>query len=114
MEGEPKVSQQKMGTHYVREICQTFREVAEKSSFPDIKEKLISLADEMEPIAGKLYFKTQKGTEEMVEMAGELGGIVDKLSGAADASAAQDICGPYITKIEKSVKAAKTMKVRMT
>ena len=94
------MSQQKMGTHYVREICQTFREVAEKSSFPDIKEKLISLADEMEPIAGKLYFKTQKGTEEMVEMAGELGGIVDKLSGAADTAAAQDICGPYITKIE--------------
>ena len=108
------MSQQKIGTQYVREICQTFREVAEKSSFPDIKEKLISLADEMEPIAGKLYFKTQKGTEEMVEMAGELGGIVDKLSGAADAAAAQDICDPYITKIEKSVKAAKTMKVRMT
>ena len=43
MEGESKVSQQKMGTHYVREICQTFREVAEKSSFPDIKKKLISL-----------------------------------------------------------------------
>ena len=108
------MSQQKMGTHYVREISQTFREVAEKTSFPDIKDKLISLADEMEPIAGKLYFKTQKGTEEMVEMAGELGEVVDKLSGCQDAAAAQDICNPYFTKIEKSVKAAKTMKVRMT
>lgn len=108
------MTQQKMGTHYVREISQTFKEVAEKTAFPEIKEKLVSLADEMLPIAGKLYFKTQKGTEEMVEMAGELGGIVDKLSGASDAAAAQDICGPYITKIEKSVKAAKTMKVRMT
>ena len=108
------MSQQKMGTHYVREICQTFREVAEKTSFPEVKEKLISLADEMEPIAGKLYFKTQKGTEEMVEMAGELGKVVDKLSGASDAEAAQSICNPYFTKIEKSVKAAKTMKVRMT
>ena len=108
------MSQQKMGTHYVREISQTFREVAEKTSFPDVKEKLISLADEMEPIAGKLYFKTQKGTEEMVEMAGELGEIVNQLNGAADADAAQSICNPYFTKIEKSVKAAKTMKVRMT
>ena len=108
------MSQQKMGTHYVREICQTFREVAEKTSFAEIKDKLIALADEMEPIAGKLYFKTQKGTEEMVEMAGELGGIVDKLKSAADADAAQNICNPYFAKIEKSVKAAKTMKVRMT
>ena len=108
------MSQQKMGTHYVREICQTFREVAEKTSFPEVKEKLISLADEMEPIAGKLYFKTQKGTEEMVEYSGELGEIVDKLSGAADVEAAQSICNPYFTKIEKSIKAAKTMKVRMT
>jgi hypothetical protein len=114
MEGEPKVSQQKMGTHYVREICQTFKEVAEKTAFPDIKEKLVALANEMEPIAGKLYFKTQKGTEEMVEYAGELGAIVDKLSDAEDAAAAQSICDPYLTKIEKSIKAAKTMKVRMT
>ena len=108
------MSQQKMGTHYVREICQTFREVAEKTSFPEVKEKLISLADEMEPIAGKLYFKTQKGTEEMVEYAGELAEIVDKLNGCADVEAAQSICNPYLAKIEKSVKAAKTMKVRMT
>ena len=108
------MSQQKMGTHYVREISQTFRDVAEKTSFPEIKDKLVALADEMEPIAGKLYFKTQKGTEEMVEYAGELGEIVDKLNGCADGEAAQSICNPYFTKIEKSVKAAKTMKVRMT
>ena len=108
------MSQQKMGTHYVREICQTFREVAEKTPFPEIKDKLVALADEMEPIAGKLYFKTQKGTEEMVEMAGELGGIVDKLNGAEDVAAAQSVCDPYLTKIEKGIKAAKTMKVRMT
>lgn len=108
------MSQQKMGTHYVREICQTFREVAEKTSFPEVKEKLISLADEMQPIAGKLYFKTQKGTEEMIEMAGELGEIVDKLNGAKDVAAAQSVCNPFFTKIEKSIRAAKTMKVRMT
>jgi len=108
------VSQQKMGTHYVREISQTFREIAEKTSFPDVKSKLLALADEMEPIAGKLYFKTQKGTEEMVEMAGELGDFVDQLNGASDAEAAQSICAPFLAKIEKSVKAAKTMKVRMT
>jgi hypothetical protein len=103
-----------MGTHYVREICQSFREVAEKTSFSDVKEKLVSLADEMEPIAGKLYFKTQKGTEEMVEMAGKLEDFVNQLSGASDAAAAQAICDPFLSKIEKSVKAAKTMKVRMT
>ena len=108
------MSQQKMGTHYVREICQTFREVAEKTAFPEINEKLVSLADEMQPIAGKLYFKTQKGTEEMVEMAGELEDIVDKLNGCEDVAAAQSICNPYLAKIEKSIKAAKTMKVRMT
>jgi hypothetical protein len=103
-----------MGTHYVREICQTFREIAEKTSFPDVKEKLVSLANEMEPIAGKLYFKTQKGTEEMVEMAGQLGDFANQLNGASDAEAAQNICEPFLGKIEKSVKAAKTMKVRMT
>lgn len=108
------MSQQKMGTHYVREICQTFREVAEKTSFPDVKEKLIALADEMEPIAGKLYFKTQKGTEEMIELSGELEAIVDQLKGCEDVEAAQSVCNPFIEKIEKSVKAAKTMKVRMT
>ncbi len=108
------MSQQKMGTHYVREICQKFREIAEKTSFPDVKEKLISLADEMEPIAKKLYFKTQKGTEEMTEMAGELEAIADKLNGCEDVDSAQSICNPYFTKIEKSIKAAKTMKVRMT
>jgi hypothetical protein len=103
-----------MGTHYVREICQAFREVAENLPFPEVKEKLIALADEAEPIAGKLYFKTQKGTEEMVEMAGELENFVDQLKGASDADAAQNFCGPYLAKIEKSVKAAKSMKVRMT
>ena len=108
------MSQKKMGTHYVREICQLFREVAADLQFPDIKDRMIALADEMEPIAGKLYFKTQKGTEEMVEMAGELGEIVDKLNGAKDAEVAQSVCNPFFTKIEKSVKAAKTMKVRMT
>lgn len=108
------MSQQKMGTHYVREICQKFREIAEKTSFTDLKDKLVSLANEMEPIAGKLYFKTQKGTEEMVEMAGELESIVDKLNSCEDADTAQSICNPFFTKIEKSIKAAKTMKVRMT
>ncbi len=108
------MSQQKMGTHYVREICQAFREVAENLSFPDVKQKLVALADEMEPIAGKLYFKTQKGTEEMVEMAGELEDFLNQLNSASDAEAAQNICDPYLAKIEKSVKAAKSMKVRMT
>ena len=47
-------------------------------------------------------------------MAGELEAIVDKLNACEDAEAADSICTPFFTKIEKSVKAAKTMKVRMT
>ena len=44
---------QKMGTHYVREIAQLFREVAVDTSFAGLKEKLVSVADQMEPLAPK-------------------------------------------------------------
>ncbi|MDJ0784218.1 MAG: hypothetical protein QNJ22_19790 [Desulfosarcinaceae bacterium] len=108
------MSQQKMGTHYVREICQSFREIASKSSFSEVNDKLVALADEMEPIAGKLYFKTQKGTEEMTELAGELPDIISKLDECSDSAAAAALCDPFLEKIAQCVKAAKTMKVRMT
>ncbi len=108
------MSQQKMGTHYVREVCQKFRKVAEDTQFPSLKEKLVSLADELEPIAKKAYFKTQKGTEEMKELIGELEELEGKLAVCQEAGAAQSMCIPFYDKIQKQIKAAKTMKVRMT
>lgn len=98
----------------VRELSQTLREVAERSPFESVKEKLASTADTMEPLAGKLYFKTQKGTEDMAELVDEMEGIKTELKDCADAGAAADLCDPYVEKLEKIIKHVKTMKVRMT
>ena len=61
------MSDQKMGTHYVREICAIFKDVAADTDFSEVKDKLSALAGDLEPLAKKLYFKTQKGTEDMQE-----------------------------------------------
>jgi hypothetical protein len=103
-----------MGTHYVRDICQKFREVAETTQFPTVKEKLIDLADTLEPIAKKPYFKTQKGTEDMQSLVAEMVELEGKIAVCQEAGAAQSICIPFYDKLEKIIKAAKTMKVRMT
>ena len=50
------MSEKKTGTQYVREMCQTFRAVAEKTKFQAVNEKFLSLTDELEPIIKKLYF----------------------------------------------------------
>lgn len=107
------MSEQKMGTHYVRDICQIFRDIAGETQF-DVKEKFVSLADELEPIATKLYFKTQKGTEDMKEMAGEMEDFRGKLAGCQDAEAAKTLCDPLFENLQKIIKHVKTMKVRMT
>ena len=73
------MSEQKMGTHYVREICENFRGIAEKTSVDALKEKLTGLAGQLEPLATKLYFKTQKGNEEMEKAAKEVEEMKDKL-----------------------------------
>ena len=65
------MSEEKTGTQLVRDMCQTFRDVAETTQFDAVKEKLISLADDLEPLDKKLYFKTQKGTEDMEELTKE-------------------------------------------
>ncbi len=104
---------QKMGTHYVREIAQLFRETAEECAYPTLKEKLVTLADDLEPLATKLYFKTQKGNEEMEKLAGELGDLKAKLA-ACDEAGAQSFCTPYFAQLEKTIQHVKTMKVRMT
>jgi hypothetical protein len=103
----------KMGTQYVREIAESFRKAAADCKFADIKAKLVALADEMEPMAGKLYFKTQKGTEEMEALAGKIEGLSGKLA-ACDQGGAQSFCIPVFTEIERILQHVKAMKVRMT
>ena len=108
------MSEQKMGTHYVREICQNFRGIAEKTSVDTLKDKLTGLADQLEPLATKLFFKTQKGNEEMEKAAKEVDGMKDKLAAAQDQAEAEAMIGPLADMLEKTIKHVKTMKVRMT
>lgn len=108
------MSEQKMGTHYVREMCQSFREISEKTSVDALKEKLTGLADELEPLATKLYFKTQKGNEEMQKAAEDLEGFKEKLAASQDPAEAESIIGPLADMLAKTIKHVKTMKVRMT
>ena len=108
------MSEDKMGTHYVREMAESFRQIAGNMQFPEIKAKLVALADEMEPLAGKLFFKTQKGTEDMQAMAAELEDMKGKMLACAQVEAAQSMCIPFFTKLEKVIEHVKTMKVRMT
>jgi len=49
--GEINVSEEKTGTQYVREMCETFKEIAATTKFDTIKEKLNALATELEPMA---------------------------------------------------------------
>ncbi len=108
------MSDQKMGTHYVREVCEIFRNVAAKSPFPDVQERLNKIADELEPIATKLYFKTQKGTEDMKELAEQAQDLDAKLSACKESGEADAVCNPFFVELEKIIKHVKTMKVRMT
>jgi hypothetical protein len=108
------VSEEKSGTQIVREMCQTFREVAQATRFDSVKAKLSSLADMMEPMATKLYFKTQKGTEDMEEMTKLFDDLKAKLAACQEAGAAESFCIPFYDKLEKIIKHVQTMKVRMT
>jgi hypothetical protein len=112
--GEKTLSEQKMGTHYVREICQHFNEVAEQTSLAGLKETLTGLADQLEPLATKLFFKTQKGNEDMQKAAAEVEGMKAKLAAAQDQAEADALIGPLAETLEKTIKHVKTMKVRMT
>ena len=85
-----------------------------KPNSRSIKDKLTTLCDELEPLATKLYFKTQKGTEDMEEMAKEIEVMKDKLFACEQAEAAQGMCIPFFVKIEKIIEHVKTMRVRMT
>lgn len=107
------MSEEKSGTQYVREICETFLEVAKTTKFNTVKEKLTALAKDLEPLATKLYFKTQKGTEDMQELTKKFEEMKSKLA-ACDEGAAESMCIPFYDKLEKIINHVKTMKVRMT
>jgi hypothetical protein len=107
------MSEPKMGTHYVREIAESFRTAATTCNHAGIKSKLVTLADEMEPLAGKLYFKTQKGTEDMEVLGGKVDGLGPKLAGW-DQAAAETFLNPIFKEIEQTLDHVKNMKVRMT
>ncbi len=105
---------QKMGTHYVRELVAVFRDAANECAFASVKEKLVSLADALEPLAPKLYFKTQKGTADMERIMAEAGDLKAKLAQCPDEPSAAALCGPLFERLDKIVQHVKTMKVRMT
>lgn len=107
------MSEVKMGTQYVREMAEVFKKTAADCKFPDIKSKLVSLADEMEQLAGKLYFKTQKGTEDMQALAGKMAGLDAKI-GSMDQAAAESFLKPVFAELDATINHVKTMKVRMT
>ncbi|MDJ0667675.1 MAG: hypothetical protein QNJ61_10360 [Desulfobacterales bacterium] len=105
---------EKMGTHFVREICQDFKDIAAETSVDALKEKLTKMAGDLEPLAGKIFFKTQKGRETMEQAAADLEGIKAKLTAAKDEAEADGLIGPLFETLEKTIKHVKTMKVRMT
>jgi hypothetical protein len=107
------MSEVKMGTQYVREIAEGFRKAAATCPHAEITAKLVALAGEMEQLAGKLFFKTQKGTEDMAALAGRLASFGGTLA-AKDQAAAGSYCAPIFSEIEQTLTMVKNMKVRMT
>jgi hypothetical protein len=107
------MSEVKMGTQYVREIAGNFRKAAESCQYAEIQSKLVSLATEMEQLAGKLFFKTQKGTEDMAALAKRLDTFGGNLAGK-DQAGATSYCTPIFSEIEQTLTTVKNMKVRMT
>ncbi len=108
------MNDQKVGTNYAREICEAFREIAQQTELPTLKDSLLALADDLEPLVKKLYFKTQKGTEDMQKMASDMVDLKEKLLACQDASQAKVMCAPVCEVLEKVIHHVKTMKVRMT
>ena len=104
----------KMGTQYAREMIENFRETAADGKFPEINEKLKSVADGLEVVCTKIYFKTQKGNEQFEKLAGELADVKTKVNGAADIGAAKAFIDPYIKVLEEVTEMVANMKVRMT
>jgi len=108
------MAEEKMGTQYAREIAEMFKETAGGCKFPEVKERLLSLAKELETQAPKLFMKTQKGTEDMKAVAEGLTDFKGGLAACKDAAAAQSFCGPSFAKLDQVIQTVKNFKVRMT
>jgi hypothetical protein len=104
----------KMGVQYAREIIQNFREVAAENKFPELSARLVKVADELEVVHTKIYFKTQKGNGQFEKLAGELANVKATIAGAADLAAAKAFIDPYLKTIEEVSEMVANMKVRMT
>ena len=107
------MSETKMGTNYAREIAEAFRKEAPQCKNDGVKQKLVSLAGELDQYCTKLYFKTQKGTEDMQALGAKVDGLGGKMAGF-DAAAADGAYTPICNEIERILQHVKTMKVRMT
>jgi hypothetical protein len=107
------MSETKMGTQYVREIAGNFRAAAAACGYAEIQSKLVALANEMEQLAGKLFFKTQKGTEDMAALARRLESFGATLA-TKDQAGAESYTAPIFGEIEQTLSMVKNMKVRMT
>ena len=108
------MAEAKMGTHYAREMVETFREIAADNKFPELSAKLTPLADKLEIVCTKIWFKTQKGNEFMEKLSGEMGDFKGKVAGCADAAAAMALAAPFITQLDETSNMVMEMKVRMT
>ena len=104
----------KMGVQYAREIIENFRETAAEGKFPELSERLKKVADGLEVVCTKIYFKTQKGNEQFEKMAGELANVKATIAGAADIAAAKAFIDPYLKTLEEVTEMVSNMKVRMT
>jgi hypothetical protein len=107
------MSETKMGTQYVREIAGNFRAAAAACGYAEVQSKLVALANEMEQLAGKLFFKTQKGTEDMAALAHRLESFGATLA-TKDQAGAASYTAPIFGEIEQTLTMVKNMKVRMT
>lgn len=103
-----------MGTNYARDLIEQFRATAEKTDYPEVKEKLTAVCNDLEPLVKKLYFKTQKGTEDMKALAEAASDLDAKLAACQAAEEAEGVCQPFFDELDKIIKHVKTMKVRMT
>lgn len=108
------MAEAKMGTTYAREMIEIFKEVAAENKFPEVSARLTKIAEGLEVVCTKIYFKTQKGNMQFEKLAGDLADLKAKVAGAADQAAIEAFLAPYYKELEETVQMVMEMKVRMT
>ena len=108
------MAEAKMGTAYAREMIEAFREIAADNKFPELSGKLTALADKLEIVCTKIWYKTQKGNEYMAKVSDDMGDFKGKVAGSADAAAAEAYAAPFIKSLDDTANMVMEMKVRMT